>query len=115
MSSQNLTKAFSLLLLAFVAQIAFAQKVITGKINDANGNPLRGANITVKGSRIGTQTTADGTFRISVDNTATTLVVSSVGFTTQEVSIQGKTAIDISMVINSSTMGEVVIIGYGTA
>ena len=111
----NLKKAFSVLLLAFLAQISFAQKTITGKITDSkDGSTVRGASVTVKGSRTGAQTDANGAFSLSVPNDATTLVVSSVGFTSQEVDIAGKNSVEVSMVMNSTSLGEVVIIGYGT-
>jgi iron complex outermembrane receptor protein len=113
MSFQKFIRITGILLLVLTAQHAIAQKIITGKVNDANGAPLRGASVTVKGSRAGTQTDANGNFSLSVDNNASTLVISSVGFTTQEVSISNG-PIDVSMAVNNSSMGEVVVIGYGT-
>lgn len=111
----NLKKAFSVLLLAFLAQISFAQKTVTGKVTDSkDGSAVRGASVTVKGSRTGTQTDANGAFSLSVPNDATTIVVSSVGFTTQEMDVAGKTSVEVSLVVNSTSLGEVVIIGYGT-
>lgn len=101
-------------MLVLVAQQAFAQKVITGKVNDANGSPLRGASVTVKGGRTGTQTGPDGSFSLSVDKAVTTLVVSSVGFATQEISIDGKTSVEVSMVVTNTSLGEVVVVTYGT-
>jgi iron complex outermembrane receptor protein len=116
MLSQKITKAACVILLALIVQISFAQqKTITGQVKDVNGNPLRGATVSVKGSRTGTQTDANGTFSLSVDNTASTLVISSVGFTTQEISISSNSTVDVALTVNNTTMGEVVIIGYGTA
>lgn len=116
MLSSNFLKAAGVFLLAMVTQISLAQKVITGKVTDAkDGSPIRGASVTAKGSRTGTQTDAGGAFSLSVDNAVTTLVVSSVGFTTQEISIDGKTTFDVVLVVNNTSLGEVVVIGYGTA
>ncbi|MBK6827165.1 MAG: TonB-dependent receptor plug domain-containing protein [Chitinophagaceae bacterium] len=54
-------------------------------------------------------------FSLSVDNNVTIIVISSVGFNAQEVSMDGKTTVDVSMAINNTSLGEVVVIGYGTA
>ena len=117
MLPQKFIKAAGVLILAFVAQVSFAQnKVVTGKVTDSkDGSALPGASVTAKGSRAGTQTDAAGAFSLSVDNSVTILVISSVGFTTQEVSISGNGSVEVSMVVNNTALGEVVIIGYGTA
>jgi iron complex outermembrane receptor protein len=117
MLPQKLMKAASLIILALLAQISFAQdRVITGKITDSkDGSPVQGASVVAKGNPTGAQTGADGTFRISVPATVKALIVSSVGFATQEVSIEGKTSVEVSMVIANASLGEVVVIGYGTA
>lgn len=116
MSFQKLIKAAGFIMLALVAQISFAQtKVITGKVTDSkDGSAVSGATVAAKGSRGGTQTGADGTFSLSVDNTVTTLVISYVGFTSQEVSIDGRSSIEVSLVLNNQTLGEVVVTGYGS-
>lgn len=115
MFPQQLLKAAGVFLLALFAQLSFAQTRITGKVTDASGAPVVGASVQAKGTRTGTSTLADGTFSLSVDNSVTTLVISSVGFGTQEVSIEGKTSVEVKLTSSGSTMGEVVVIGYGTA
>jgi TonB-dependent starch-binding outer membrane protein SusC len=117
MSFQNLIKAAGIMLLALVAQVSLAQnKTVTGKVTDSkDGSGIGGASVSAKGSRSATQTAADGTFSLSVDNSVTILVISYVGFTAQEVSIDGKSSVEISLVNNGNTLGEVVVIGYGTA
>jgi iron complex outermembrane receptor protein len=117
MFSSKFIKAAGLVLLALVAQISFAQnRVITGKVTDSkDGSAVQGANVIGKGTRTGTQTKSDGTFSISVENSVTVLVISSVGFATQEVSVDGKSAVDVSLVQASTALGEVVVVGYGTA
>jgi iron complex outermembrane receptor protein len=62
----------------------------------------------------GTQTTSDGSYRITVKSSTTVLVFSSVGFTTQEITIGGRSVIDVGLAVNNSTLGDVVVIGYGT-
>ncbi len=91
-------------------------KTISGKVTDSkDGSVLVGASVVVKGSKTGTQTGTDGTFRLSVPASATTLVVSSVGYGNQEVNIQNKTSVDVTLTATNDQLNEVVVIGYGTA
>lgn len=117
MFTQQLKKVTGLLLLVLISQVSLAQnKVVTGKVTDArDGSPLQGATVSAKGNRSGTQTDAKGVFSLSVDNSVTVIVISSVGFTAQEISIDGKTSVEVAMAINNTSLGEVVVIGYGTA
>lgn len=116
MLPQKLMKAASLILLALLAQLSFAQdRVITGKVKDSKeGTPVQGASVVAKGNRTGASTAADGTFRISVPASVNALIVSSVGYATQEVSIEGKTSVEVSLVVVNASMGEVVVVAYGT-
>ncbi len=91
-------------------------KTISGKVTDSkDGSALVGASVVVKGSKTGTQTGADGTFKISVPSSATTLVISSVGFGSQDVSIANQTSVSVSLTASNDQLGEVVVIGYGTS
>lgn len=89
-------------------------KTITGTVKDEAGQPLPGASVIVKGTNNGTQTDFNGNFSLSVSNDVTTLVVSFLGFSTQEVAITGRTSIDVQLVADASELDEVVIVGYGT-
>ena len=103
------------ILLVVLSQSTFAQKTISGKVIDSKDNsPLPGVSVTVKGTGTGTQTRADGSFSLSVPANANALVVSSVGYTTQEVNISGVTTVDVSLVASSASLNEVVVVGYGT-
>src|SRR5579872_3461714 len=105
--------SFTLLCVLFT-QTAFSQtKTITGKILDDKGAAVLGATVTVKGSKLGTSTAPDGSFSLNAPASATTLVVSSVGFTTQEVAITGS-SLSIALVPSQSNLNEVVVIGYGS-
>ncbi|HXD77576.1 MAG TPA: SusC/RagA family TonB-linked outer membrane protein [Puia sp.] len=96
-------------------QLAFSQtKTVTGKITDDKGAPVAGASVTVKGSKSGSASHQDGSFIINVPANATTLVVSSVGYTQQEVSIGDGNGIAVSLVPSTTGLNEVVVIGYGT-
>ncbi|PWV54061.1 SusC/RagA family TonB-linked outer membrane protein [Chitinophaga sp. S165] len=102
-------------LLLLVAGIASAQtKPVTGKITDENGSPVPGATVQVKGTSTGTATGVDGTFKVNVPATATTLVISFVGYVQQEVAIGSKSDFSISLVPTSTTLTDVVVVGYGT-
>ena len=115
MSLPNVSKAIGLFVLAFVVQFSFAQdRMISGKVVDAAGAPLSGVSVAAKGSSSGTQTNATGQFQLTVSSTVNTLVLSSVGFTTQEVSIQGVNSVNVVLASASTTMGDVVVVAYGT-
>lgn len=87
-------------------------KTVTGKVTDSkDGSPLVGASVVAKGTKTGTQTGADGTFKLSVPSNVTTLVISSVGFGTKEVSVNNAT---VSLVAATDALSEVVVVGYGT-
>ena len=104
-----------LLILLMLSSIAWAQdRIITGKITDSkDGTPLPGVSVLVKGTKVGTKTDANGTFRISVPANSQTLVISSVGFTQQELSITGSD-VNVNLVASNSSLNEIVVVGYGT-
>jgi len=109
-------RVIPLSLLLFVYSFSFAQsRTISGKITDAtDGTGLPGVSIQVKGSKTGATTGTDGSFSITVPGSATTLVVSSVGYTTREIPI-GNGSFNITLVKSSGTsLNDVVVIGYGT-
>ncbi|HWS01605.1 MAG TPA: carboxypeptidase-like regulatory domain-containing protein, partial [Prolixibacteraceae bacterium] len=90
------------------------QKRITGKVVDQSGSPIPGVSVVVKGTTIGTVTDNNGGYSIQVPATAKTIVYSFVGMEVQEVSIEGKSVINISMSDLTVGIEEVVAIGYGT-
>ncbi len=117
MSLKNFVKAIGFFVLLHVAHFALAQnRVITGKITDAKeGNALAGASITAKDTRKGVQANADGTFSITVPATTTVLIITNVGYASQEVSITaGNSNINVSLLATNSSLNEVIVIGYGT-
>jgi TonB-dependent starch-binding outer membrane protein SusC len=103
--------------LLFLIQPAFAQnKIITGKITDsADGSPLTNASIIAKDASAGTQTDAKGNFSLSVPVSVKILTISSVGFLSVDVDVSATNNIEVALVAISSTLNEVVVIGYGTA
>ena len=93
----------------------FAQSnVIEGKITDAAGLSLPGVNIQEKGTKNGTSTDFEGSFKINVTSSKAVLVISYLGFQTQEVSVAGKAKVNVSLVEQSNSLNEVVVVGYGS-
>jgi iron complex outermembrane recepter protein len=107
-------KLLLFLTLILSSAIAFAQnRTVNGTVTDSqSGEPIPGANITIKGSPTGTGTTADGKFTLSVPAGSGTLVVSFVGYITQEVELGELTSIAIKLE-NASTQLEEVVISVG--
>lgn len=105
--------ALTLLLCVIIPTKANAQSITTkGQVKDALGEPLVGVNIIVKGTTNGTMTDLDGRFEIKT-NEKQTLIVSFLGYHTQEIQASGK-EIQIILHENRAELEEVVIIGYGS-
>ncbi|TYA89238.1 TonB-dependent receptor [Seonamhaeicola marinus] len=88
--------------------------IVTGVVNDANGQPLPGANIIEKGTQNGTQTDFDGNFSFEVTNDNAVLIVSYIGFSSKEISLNGKSNVSVSLEENAAALDEIVVIGFGT-
>ena len=88
-------------------------KTITGKVVDANGEPIIGANIIEVGTTNGTVTDIDGNFSLKVADNAT-IRISYIGYLEQEINTAGKTSFNITLVEDTQTLEEVVVVGYGT-
>ena len=116
MSRNNLQRALVTLTMLFLSIVSFSQdRVITGKVTDIkDGMPLPGVTVAAKGTNTGTQTDANGAYRITVGPDVTTLVFSSVGFLVQEIAIDGKTSLDVNLQVSNAALSEVVVIAYGT-
>ena len=103
------------LVLMLAALTSWAQRTITGRVTDANGNPVPGASVQVQNTRVGTVTKDDGTFSLNVPANGRTLTISAVGMTPQDVAVGTKTSLSVSLQSNSgSNLQEVVVVGYGT-
>ena len=87
---------------------------VRGKIMDEKGEPIAGASVRVKGTNLGTAADAEGAFSLNVPDDAT-LVVSFVGYTEQEVQVNGRTEINVVLVQSTQSLDQVVVIGYGSA
>ncbi len=88
---------------------------VKGKVTASDGEEsLPGVNIIVKGSSAGTVTDIDGRYSINVPDENDTLIFSSIGYTSQEIPINGRAVIDLTLAEDIKSLSEVVVIGYGT-
>ncbi len=111
----NRLAIFLLFLLIVPTTHLFAQiQTVKGVVTDAAGKGVPGVTVTVKGTSNATQTTGDGSYTIQVPQNAT-LVFSSVGFTSMEMQVAGRTSLNTSLASAANDLSEVVVIGYGTA
>jgi TonB-linked SusC/RagA family outer membrane protein len=112
---QKVSRSFLLLIIvSMIGFVANAQESqITGKISDATGEGLPGASILIKGTNRGTTTDASGNFKINAGSNAV-LLISSIGYLNQEVTIGGKSVINLSLAADTKALDEVVVVGYGT-
>lgn len=101
--------------LLLVSGIAYGQATISGRVTNASGKGLEAATVTVKGSSIGTATAADGSFSLNIPASARTLIVSAVGYTSQELAIGGQTSFNVTLQASAIDLNEIVLVGYGTA
>tara|TARA_R110002050_G_scaffold15880_2_gene48508 strand:+ start:3447 stop:6863 length:3417 start_codon:yes stop_codon:yes gene_type:complete len=90
------------------------QYLIKGIVLDESGQPLPGANILEKGTNNGTQTDFDGAFSFDVTNKNATIVISYIGFTTQEIPLNGQSDVTVKLIESASELEEIVLVGYGS-
>ncbi len=117
--SQRCLKLFSVVLVTgicfFLPQNAFAQQTISGKVRDAaNGAPLSGATIAIKGGSKNTVSDANGVFTIAVADNKSILTISYVGYVTQDVPAGTGDNLEITLQPSSAELNQVVVVGYGT-
>jgi TonB-linked SusC/RagA family outer membrane protein len=94
-------------------QLLAQNRTVSGRVIDSLGNGIPNVSVTLKNTRTGTTTTNDGTFSLLVPANARALVVSSVGFQNQEIDIDGKNSVTISLNNASAALNEVVVTAYG--
>lgn len=113
---KHLPRFLLLILFCGVQSTLIAQdRTITGTVTDSDSREgLPGVNILVKGTTTGTITNVEGEYRLDIPADASTLVFSSVGFASQEVTLGNQNQIDVQMLPDVQSLSEVVVIGYGT-
>ena len=105
----------TLWLLALTTTSNAQTKTLVGVITDQAGLPLEKATVKAKGEKASTVTDLNGRFHLTVPENVKALVVSYAGITPQEISVEGKTTLAITINLAESKLNEVVVIGYGTA
>ncbi len=105
-----------LLLLFSVCSTAgiYAQRTVTGTVLDDNQQPVASANVVLKGTQIGALTDSNGKFTINVPSTGGSLLISFIGFTTQEVPIGTSSVLTVTLQTEATALTEIVVVGYGT-
>ena len=108
-------KVLLLALAALISTMALAQNRVTGTVTaKEDGGPIPGVNVMVKGTRTGSFTDENGKYSINAPANAT-LVFSSVGYTTVEVPVGGKSVVNAVMASDAIGLDETIVVAYGTA
>jgi TonB-dependent starch-binding outer membrane protein SusC len=103
-----------MLLVTFSCVTSYAQRMITGKVTDASGEPLIGANVVAKeDANIGTITDVDGNFTLNVGSIVTALVVSYTGYNTTDVKLTTEANYEVKLQVGQ-LLDELVVVGYGS-
>ncbi|MEI7584056.1 TonB-dependent receptor [Runella sp.] len=93
----------------------WAQGRLTGRVTDATENtPLPGVSVLLKGTNIGVTTDGDGKFSLNAPSSGSTLVVSYIGYTTQEIEVGNRTTINVALSVDVKSLSEVVVTGYAS-
>ena len=106
-----------LFVLALCLSIQFVQaqnRTVSGKVSDTGGSALPGVSVTVKGTTQGSITDSDGNFSIQSAKSNAVLVFSYIGYKALEVSVGGKTTLNVSLEEDAAALSEVIVVGYGS-
>lgn len=98
-----------------LSMAAFAQTTISGTIKSENGNPIPGVTVVVKGTTVGTIGSADGKYSISPRQSNPTLVFTSIGFQTKEISVGSRNTVDVTLTEDLANLEEVVVTGLASS
>lgn len=101
--------------LMFCFSMSYAQnRTVTGKITDNAGAPLAGVSVSVKGGQGGALSNIDGSFSVRIPDENAVLIFSFLGMTRQEINVNGRTVINVTLLEDSNNLNEIVVVGYGT-
>ncbi len=88
-------------------------QTITGSVKDSDGSALAGVSIRIKGGKGGATTNAEGNFKLDLPTGNETLIISMIGYKTKEVSVSGRSVVNVVLEDNTAAIDEVVVVGYG--
>jgi len=108
-----LKRSFMILVFLGIAFGAFSQTLFKSKVTDEQGEPIIGASVKVKASNLGTITDLQGAFSLDLKGNEI-LIVSYIGYSTQEINVAGKNNVVIQLIEDNKTLTEVVVVGFGT-
>jgi TonB-linked SusC/RagA family outer membrane protein len=111
--AQRLT-LFMLSLVLSAGMVLAQERTVSGKVTDENASPLPGVNVYIQGTTVGTITDLDGAFTLQVPGADAVLVFSSVGYSTQTVTVGAQSVINLGMEADVTALQEVVVTGYTT-
>jgi outer membrane receptor protein involved in Fe transport len=111
---KNMSKTFTRIVISFCFVVcammgANAQRTVSGQVKNADGEAAVGATVVIKGTSKGTTTDASGNFSIAVPNDNTVLVITSVGFAPQEVSVGSSSSLNVALNNNDEVLGALVV------
>lgn len=109
---KNIRIALTLFLLLFA--VGMSAQTITGTVKDQTGESIIGATVKEKGASQGAVTDLDGNFQLKLTGKSGQIVVSYIGMKTKTVNVSGKSTVDITLEEESTSLNDVVVIGYGT-
>ena len=107
-------KSLFLTLFLFATHATFAQVNVRGNVTDHTGETLIGVNVIIKNNKQGTVTDVNGNFSLTVPSANSTLIFTYVGFVEQEIALNGRTNLNVTMVQDAELLDEIVVVGYGT-
>lgn len=113
--SQTIGLFFGILVFLTTSVARAADQDITGRVTDEKGGALAGATVTIKGTTKGTNTDAEGRFRISVPSAEDVLVFSYIGYNKEEVIVGSKTVINVKLTPGDAVLNEVVVTALGVS
>lgn len=111
---KGVTWILFLILSSFAFTVNAQQKNVRGTVADSNGEPIIGASVVVKGTTNGTITDFEGSFALSNVPEKGIVVISYIGYKTQELPVAGKSVLKVVLAEDTETLDEVVVVGYGT-
>src|SRR6185312_10434984 len=115
MHMRNICKGIVYSLFLLISTVSWGQRntTVLGRVIDDKGNGIHNATIVVKGTRIGASTNENGEFTISVPSTASTLIFSSVGFSTVQIPLDGRSTIEVRLEGSGKYLQSVVVTALG--
>lgn len=112
-SSQQLQASANNLTTPSISE-SYRQQVLRGKVTSADGTPIAAATVTRKGSTVSVKTDSEGNFEMPAVPANSTIIVSSIGFQSQEVTVQNNSPLTITLEVSDTNIDEVVVVGFGT-